>query len=261
MAAVQPFERLRHLARRVGDDATVVTEAADCLAGFGDDPAGLVMACRRLLEHHPSAGSLWWLCARVLTAPDPTEMALESAHVLDEDATADRLASRLPFPHDAPIATLGWTHPTDLTLVQRPDLDVVVVPRRQGDERLGARLRRLERTVRVVRPGELTGVAPSHILVGALGVSPSTAVVPAGTGPLLDGLAARTLVWLVAGAGIVLPERLLDAMRTRIAGDSTVETTALNRFEAVAGPAGLEPPERVARRVNCPVAPELLRPT
>ncbi|HKA94359.1 MAG TPA: hypothetical protein VKE97_11180, partial [Acidimicrobiia bacterium] len=66
---MQPFERLRYLARWSDeDDTALVSEAADCLAGFADDPAGLVVACRRLLSHHPAAGALWWLCARVLAA-------------------------------------------------------------------------------------------------------------------------------------------------------------------------------------------------
>ncbi len=106
---MQPFERLRYLARWSDeDDSALVSEAADCLAGFADDPAGLVVACRRLVSHHPASGALWWLCARVLTASEPAEAAWEAWQLVNEDDTTDRLARLLPFPHDEPIAVLGW---------------------------------------------------------------------------------------------------------------------------------------------------------
>jgi hypothetical protein len=38
-----------------------------------------------------------------------------------------------------------------------------------------------------------------------------------------------------------------------------VEILDLTRFARVAGPAGLDAPDALLRRVDCPVAPELLR--
>ena len=73
-----PFERLRYLARYTGDDRALVDEAADCLADFDDDPAQLVLVCRRLLAHHPANGPLWWLCARVVGASDPAAAAVDA---------------------------------------------------------------------------------------------------------------------------------------------------------------------------------------
>ena len=68
VAFVQPFERLRYLARWSGEDrSALVSEAADCLADFADDiRPGSSSSCRRLLAHHPACGPLWWLCARGL---------------------------------------------------------------------------------------------------------------------------------------------------------------------------------------------------
>ena len=63
MIAMQPFERLRAIARHGGDDRMLVAEAADCLGEFDDDPAALVVTCRRLLHHHPERAPLWWLCS------------------------------------------------------------------------------------------------------------------------------------------------------------------------------------------------------
>src|SRR5262249_20502810 len=98
VARVQPFERLRYLARWSDeDDSALVSEAADCLAGFADDPAGLVVACRRLLSHHPASGALWWLCARVLAAPDPADAAWEAWQLVNDDRTAHRLAGLPPL--------------------------------------------------------------------------------------------------------------------------------------------------------------------
>lgn len=256
---MQPFERLRSLARRGGDDDAVFTEAADCLAGFGDDPAGLVMACRRLLHHHPASGPLWWLCARVLTAPDPTEMALDSWQLLDEDRTAERLASRLPFPHDEPIAVLGSSETIAAALAERTDLDAFLAVLDDGNDHRFRRRAYGDHQLRVVEHIPNGPGRPSHALVEARATGPATALIGAGATDRLDDLDARVSVWLVAGAGRVLPERLLKAMREASAAAARLEEVPLERFDRIAGPNGLDPPERVARRVDCPVAPELLR--
>jgi hypothetical protein len=261
---VQPFERLRHVARWSGDDdAALVSEAADCLAGFADDPAGLVVACRRLLVHHPASGPLWWLCARVLTAPDPAQAAWDAWKRVSEDATPERLAGLLPFPHDDPIAVIGWPDVAGVALAERPDLDVVAVRRRSGDERLGARLTRRDLRVRVVDEVDVIALEPSHLLLEALAASPTAAVVPEGTGHLLDALSASGAVaWLVAGVGRVLPERLFASLRRQVEAledPPSVDVLEVGRFARIAGPLGLDPPDALARRVDCPVAPELLR--
>src|SRR5260221_5829266 len=93
---VLPFERLRALARYSSDDDTLVLEAADCLAEFGPDPTQLVTVCRRLVAHHPSCGPLWWLCARIVSTPDPEMAARAAARTLEADRSADRLAALLP---------------------------------------------------------------------------------------------------------------------------------------------------------------------
>jgi hypothetical protein len=262
---VQPFERLRYLARWSDeDDGALVSEAADCLAGFADDPAGLVVACRRLLSHHPASGSLWWLCARLLTAPDPADAAWQAWQLVNEDHTAERLSRLLPFPHDEPIAVLGWPELTGAALAERPDLDVIAVRRRSGDEHLRARLSRREAPVRVVSEVEAAALGPSHLLVEAAALSPSCVVVPHGAADLLDDLAASsTIGWLVAGVGRVLPERLFASLRHELerdqSGRAPVALVDVARFARVAGPTGLDPPDALPRRIDSPVAPELLR--
>jgi hypothetical protein len=262
---VQPFERLRYLARWSDeDDSALVSEAADCLAGFADDPAGLVVACRRLVSHHPVSGALWWLCARVLTAPDPADAAWEAWQLVNEDGTAERLSRLLPFPHDDPIAVLGWPDRAGAALVERPDLDVIAIRRRSGDDHRRARLARRDAAVRMVNEVDAAALEPSHLLVEAMAASPGSAVVPDGAADLLATLAATgTVGWLVAGVGRVLPERLFTAVRAELerehADHTPVEFVDVSRFARVAGPTGLDAPDGLLRRVDCPVAPELLR--
>jgi hypothetical protein len=117
--------------------------------------------------------------------------------------------------------------------------------------------------VRIVGEVEAAALEPSHLLVEAAAASPTCAVVPEGAPDLLTELAAGgTTGWLVAGVGRVLPERLFAALRNELERDRSdlplvlVDTA---RFARVAGPTGLAAPDTLARRVDAPVAPELLR--
>ncbi|MFI5045496.1 MAG: hypothetical protein ACHQIG_00415 [Acidimicrobiia bacterium] len=256
-----PFERLRHIARSVDDERTLAAEAADCLAAFDNDPAGIVVACRRLIDHHAASPLLWWLCARVLAAPDPSDAAWEAEEMVRDDRTPGRLAGVLPFPHDRPIAVLGWPELTSEALEGRPDLDVLAV-RGTGDEHWHRRLARSGATARPVDVMEAAAFEPSHVLVEVVGASPTQALVVDGTDAVLDDLTRpTTIVWLVAGVGRVLPARLFDAMLTRIGDleDHGLELLDVQCADRIAGPTGLERPEHMIRRVDAPIPPELLR--
>jgi hypothetical protein len=260
---VQPFERLRYIARWGDDDGIeMLSEAADCLASFEDDLAGLVVACRRLLAHHPSNGALWWLCSRVLTAADPDHAAWDAWQLLRDDRTATRLAESLPFPHDEPVAVVGWPDTAGAALVDRPDLDVVVVRRRRDDGRVARRLRADAGAIRVVAEPELLALAPSHLLVEAAAAGPQHALVSPGTVELVEAVRQHgTKVWLVVAAGRALPERLLDAMERAVgaADGAPLDRLPHADVDRAAGPLGVDRPIVVARRADCPVAPELLR--
>ncbi len=237
---MQPFERLRALARWHDDDDTLLaSEAAECLSAFDGDPAGLVVACRQLLAYHAPAGALWWVCARVLCAPDGPDEAWTAWRLLRDDQTAPRLSALLPFPHDDSIAVFGRTATISEALSERPDLD----------------------TFRVATGDDLSGVRPSHLLVEARAVGGSTALVAAGGGGAVDAVRGQGgFVWLVAPTGRILPPRLFDALDVAVGSDLSVDRIVLGDVERVAGPTGLDAPDRIARRIDCPVAPELLRP-
>lgn len=258
---MQPFERLRYIARWSEDDGPeLLSEAADCLAAFGDDPAGLVVACRRLLAHHPSAAPLWWLCSQVLAAPDAVEASWTAWQAFTDDATPSRLVSALPFPHDDPVAVLGWPDVVAAGFEERPDLDVVAVRIRGEGDQLSRRLRRAETPVRVVVESELLTQEPSHLLIETAAAGGGHAFVPFGAIDLAAAARSHgTKVWLVAGIGRVLPERLFQSLTRAVGEDDETELIAADQFDLVVGPTGLEPPAAFGRRMDCAVAPELLR--
>src|SRR5687768_16760346 len=103
---MHPIERLRHVARADGArPSLLVQEAASALASFGSDPAGMVTACRRLVDRHPAVGPMWWLAARVLCADDPVAEAFRAAGEVEADPTPRVLAARVPM--EGAVAVVG----------------------------------------------------------------------------------------------------------------------------------------------------------
>jgi hypothetical protein len=117
-------------------------------------------------------------------------------------------------------------------------------------------------SARPVDAVEAAAMEPSHLLVEIVGAGADQILVGAGTGDVLDTLARPGLVvWLVAGIGRVLPERLFAAMLGELVDveDRGLELLDVQRVDRIAGPTGLVRTERLARLADCPVAPELLR--
>jgi hypothetical protein len=274
---VTPAERLRSVTRRSVSDDDLAGEAADALAGFASEPASLVVACRRVLAHHPAHGALWWVCARILAAADPAAAARDAARLLAADRTASRLAASLPLLDDEQVvAVVGWPQAVDDALAERQDLPVVSVRVEGADPMFAIRRRRTERNVRIVDAWDAALSEVAYLLVPASAIGPGTALVPAGVGALLGELGRRVReTWLVGGVGRVLPGRLYDAAvagandpRPGDAGsrrydeidDPAPEVCSLERFDRVAGPRGVESPIDAVARPDSPVVPELLRP-
>jgi len=73
-------------------------------------------------------------------------------------------------------------------------------------------------------------------------------------------------VWMVGGVGRVLPGRMWEALLSRLdeasePWDSDDECVPLDLVDALFGPVGPEPVADGVKRVDCPVTPELFRPT
>ncbi len=263
---MQPFEFLRHLARRTDDDDnTLLEDSADCLAGFADDPFGVVIACRRLLAYHPTVAPLWWLCARVLSAPDAHEGAWGAWREYRADPTGSRLAGALPFPHEVPVAVVGWPDIVRDGLAERIDLELLAVRSGRADAHLSRRLRTSVQSVRVIDQAELLVLEPTHLLVAPVVCGAGRVLVAPGTEPLID--AARAVgakVWLVVPRGFALPARMLEALERAATPAETApayDECSPRSFDMMVGPDGLEGIGVLDRRADCPPAPELLRIT
>jgi hypothetical protein len=265
---VTPAERLRAVTRRNVDEDRLAIEAADALEGFASEPASLVVACRRVLAHHRSSGPLWWVCARILAAPDARAAARESSRLLETDRTADRLGATLPLLDEHQVvAVVGWPEAVDLAMIERIDLDAVALRVDGVNPAAALRRRSSERGVRIVDPWDPTITDVVRFLVQASAIGPDHCLVPAGTTDALDTLGSAVReVWVIGGVGRVLPARLYDIVRTAALDadpfddDAAVEELSIARVDCIAGPRGVQRASEAAARSDCPVVPELLRP-
>lgn len=255
---MHPIERLRYVARARGAPPSELGwEAARALMSVTiDDPVALVTGCRRLVDRHPSVGAIWWLAARVLVAADPLAEAHAAAEELDADETARHLAVALP--DDATVTVVGWAEQCAAALRRRGDLDVLLVE--------GGYSGWDEEVTYVPASGLGAAVASSSlVLVEASALGPDGFVAPAGSRAAAAVASHAGLdVWVVAGAGRVLPSRLWEALQARLEAsgdpwDANEEIVPLELATHVAGPAGVGAAAEAPKRADCPIAPELLR--
>lgn len=262
---MHPIERLRYLARSSGGDARVIVgETASALRGLGVDPAGLVVACRRIVERHPTSGPLWWLCAHMLTAADPYGTARRLADEIDADPTPEVLIDALPA--EATVCVIGWPDLAGEALLRRGDLRVLAI---DADDQGSSFVRRLERAdveAEIVDPCGIAGavLAADVVLVEALAASPGELLVARG------GRAAASVaycsevpVWAIVGTGRCLPEAGFLSLVERVADVrvpwlAEADVVALGLCSHVVTPAGVTPIVDAALHPECPLAHELL---
>ncbi|MCU0269539.1 MAG: hypothetical protein MUF83_12975 [Acidimicrobiales bacterium] len=263
---MHPIERLRFVARASGVSQTVlVQETAAALSSFGDDPQGLVTACRRIVSRQPASGPLLWLTARVLTATDPYRELWEAAGAVQGDATPGELVHALPG--DARVVVLGWPDQVSTALARRGDLDVLAVD--VGGEATGlvSWLRRVDVEAAEV-PVEGLGAA---VAVADLVLLESPAIGPHDFLGVAGSRAAAAVarhaevpVWLVGGVGRLLPARMWEGLWRRVGRsdepwEAEEESVPLGLVDRIVGPGGPEPVAEALRRTDCPVAPELFK--
>jgi hypothetical protein len=239
---VHPIEWLRAIARR--DDiphGELAAEAAAALAALGDDPLGMVPACRRLLDRHPEVGPLWWACARLLSAGD----AGTEAHAIQGDLAADQvgLSLALDIPPDAACALLEWSPLASELAGRRPDLAIDIVGAGGAGPALGDRGDEPDRS--------------ALLLVEAWAVGDHAALGPAGLGDAAAATrAAGAEIWLLVGVGRRLPEPLFRAVERRCGRDepgAAAPGVATGRLALDQVTRTVEP-----LRFPCPCPPELL---
>lgn len=242
----------------------LVRETAHALATFHDDPPGLVAACRRIVDRHPTSAPLWWLCARVLTAPDGQHEAWAAVEDIEQDKTPSELGFALPDSSTACV--IGWPELVGEALPRRGDVEVLAVDSLGEGSGLVRRLLHAGMDAIDVPPSGL-GAAVSAcdvLLLEAVALGPTGFIGVSGS--LAAAAVARQVevpVWVVAGVGRLLPPRMWDALAGRLAThlvdpwDSGEEIVSLSLVDQVCGPWGLEEPAAALRRTDCPVAPEL----
>ena len=203
---MNPMEHLRHVARSSAGPLQVATEAAWALADlvYWVEPQGLVPACRRLVEWHPAAGSLWNLAVRVLAALDPADEARRYSRELMADTTAEELAVLLP--DGASVRILGGDVWRDVRR-RRPD----VVESRWRDADLA--------------------------VIEAEALGPGGFVAREGAIELCN----RLPTWVVAPTGAVVGGEIWKRLVARLEdNEDGYEIVAPDGVEMVVGPAGKE---------------------
>ncbi|MEX2658996.1 MAG: hypothetical protein WD232_04815 [Acidimicrobiales bacterium] len=263
---MHPIERLRHVARAGSvEHGVLAQEAAAALGNLGDDPGGLVLACKRLVDRHPAAGPLWTMCARVLLAGDPRKEAWRCLAEVDDDLTASHVVQLLP--DDAVVTVLGWPEIAARALPPRGDLVVRVVDVLGEGRQLVRRLALRDVEVsEVPESGAAAAVLSGDlVLLEALASGPDAFLsVPGARAAAAVARHAGVPVWVVVGAGRALPGPLWDGLTARVAErgdpwDADVEVVPLDLIDVVVGPVGQATGTELAVRADAPVAPELLR--
>jgi hypothetical protein len=266
---VHPIERLRYVARASGgDQRMLVRETAGAIRGLQVEPAGLVVACRRIVERHPTSGPLWWFCSSLLTAADPFRAASELANEVESDSTPDHLFDALP--DDATVCVVGWPDLIGDAVMRRGDIRVLAV---DADDEGSAFVRRLQRAdidAEVVPPAgtAAAAVAADLVLIEALAAGGDEVLVPVASRAAASvAYCSEAPVWLVAGRGRRLTRPLFDAMLERVGDvrmpwEADAEPMPLALATVVVGPLGLgdvHGPDVLA--AECGTAHELLRPS
>jgi hypothetical protein len=248
------------------DPGLLAQEAAAALAGCAEDPRALVMACRRLLERQATAGPVWWLAARVVAAADPEREAWRAAAALRDDPTPGVVAAHLP--DDATVLVLGWPEQVTDTLRIRGDARVLVVDALGDGSPLVTGLHRTGTDATLVpESGVAAAVGASDlVLLDASALGPGGFMAVAGSRAAAAVAYTEEIpVWVVAGVGRVLPERLWETMARGVASaldpwDADWELVPLELVTAVLGPEGPMAPADALARADCPDAPELTGP-
>jgi hypothetical protein len=266
---MHPIERLRYVARSSGaPQAVLVRETAAALGSLSFDPAGLVTACRRVLDRHPTSGPLWWLSARMLTTvDDPDTEGWRCADEMEDDPTAEELAHALPS--EATVCVLGWPELAGEALARRGDVEVLAVDALDEGSGLVRRLRYAGvDATDVPVPGLGAAAAGADLVLLEASAVGSTSFVAVAGSRAAAAVAkhAGVPVWVVAGLGRRLPGPLFDALVARLhdehegepweAVDEVVPASLVDRVCTGVGP--IEPEVALAN-ADCPVAAELLK--
>ena len=262
---MHPIERLRYVARAGGaDHGALAEETARALAGFTDDPSGLVTACRRIVDRHPTSGPMWWLASKVLATNDPRAESIRCVTVLQDDPTAAALAYELP--DDVTVTAIGWPEQVGEALVRRGDIRSLVVDSLGEGAGLVRRLEHADSPDRRGPAGQHRGrgAVVEHRAARGVGRGPRRASSPSPARMLQRpsppaptprcGSSSARAGCSPNGCGRRWPT---GSTRPANRGSSTRRSFRLELVDNVVGPRGRESVEAMLRRTDTPVVPEL----
>lgn len=263
---MHPIERLRYVARSgQGDPRMMVHETATALRGLRLDPGGVVLACRRIVERHPTCGPLWWLSAHLMVAADPFDATRELAEEIVEDPTAERLVDVLP--DEATVCVIGWPDVTAEALARRGDVRSLVIDVGGEGEQLVRRLQRQDLDTELVEPHAVAAavLASDVVLVEPIAAGAQDLLACTGShAAAAVAFAAGKPTWVVLPRGRCLPPMLWAGLLERWEAtgptwERSVERTPWSLVTHVVGERGLATLDQADRRPCCPDTPELLR--
>jgi hypothetical protein len=263
---VHPIERLRYVARATDVPADVLArETAMALAHFVGDDAGLLIACRRILDRQSSSATLVWLTAHVLGAPNQRKALWDAVDSLEDDRTMAALAYSLP--DDAVVAAVGWTEALSALARKRGDLGFMAVDTDGNAEYQIDRFLDDGQNITVV-DAEATAqglFGTTHLLVQFDALGPNDGLASLGTFPA--AAVAKHLevpVWGIASIGVSLGDRMYRGLVRRW-NEHALEPRHLRMREEipvalideVVTTAGLVSPGQAVSAGGCPIVPEL----
>ena len=257
---MHPIEHLRYVARARGaDPVSLVRETAAALSGLGHEPAGIVLAARRIVQRHPTCGPLWWLCSHVLGALDPFVAMRDCEDEIKNDSTIKSLRDAVP--QDAVVCVVGWPTTVLNALATRSDVKLFVVESNGDGDAAVERLVSMDVDATLVQFEELARAISSCdvLIVEALAAGPTEVLCSSGSHALAAlGYVMQKPLWLVAACGTRLPAPLWSAM---IAGDAINEVDLLSSslFSRVIFKDGISEDLSQPFAAECPPTTELLR--
>jgi hypothetical protein len=208
------------------------------------EPAGLVLAARRIVERHPTCAPLWWLCAQALSALDPFERLYELESEINKDATTDHLLAQLG---DARVVCIvGWS-PTALeALVQRGDCKALVLDSFGSADSAVNALERVEveaESVSIEHAARAIDMC-DMVVLDALGCGPDEFLMTSGShGVAALAYVAQKPALVTARCGTRLPAELWESMKARNFDAqrpwrTEVDVVPRELLRAVVGPTG-----------------------
>ena len=257
---MHPIEHLRYVARARGaDPVSLVRETAAALGGLGHEPAGIVLATRRIVQRHPTCAPLWWLCSHVLGALDPFLAMQKCNDEISNDATIKSLRDAVP--QDAVVCVVGWPTAVLHALASRVDVKIFVVESNGDGDAAVERLVGMNVDATLVQFEELSRVVNGCdvVVIEALAAGPSDVLCGSGSHAVAAlAFCSQKPVWLVTACGTRLPKPLWSAMT---AGDAAnnVDLLSASLFSRVISKNGISDDLTQPFEAECPPTTELLR--